>query len=388
VQELAQSGAQRLVEAMRASTGAQQLYVFANAISELSTNSTPQLVQAGLERLVAVMRTNTDAIQLINLAQAFQVLASHLSTTDVADVAQQIIDAMRASSDEEQIIQLGRILGAVIKGLSLEQSQFGIQRIIDVMQNISDNQQLIRCVQVLKLLHAQNNPALMDLALERITAAVRNSGDSEQISLLGMAIAELINTDGQQHPISASYVSNLRFSIERLIGELQSATNQTQLDQLRLALNAISKHLPTDQLQLVVQQVILALEHTQNWHSLIVLIEVLNALDTRIPSMQIEFGVERIAKIMMQSTYADGFVQLAATLESFEVLVHVEWLTYPINLLKSPLAVGQARKQILKFASRLAGIQFDTTETLIHWLRSNNPILYQQILISPTSPFQ
>jgi hypothetical protein len=378
------TGIERLIEAMRANTIPDQLAILGNALHKFKSHLPFAIAQAASERLIAVMRTNTVAEKLNELNATLNSIINILPQQQIQALGNTLIDAMQASSDEEQWLYLGSSFVACKNKLTPTQIHVATTRLVEMLHIVTENTRLITVAEFIISIDSQLPPNLAQTTAQRLVTAMRASNDEAQLISLGNTLIQLAAINNSQ--INIAIAPHLETGAMRLIELLQlDFVEPIFLEQINLILTKLSTQISSPQLQTVANKLIEAIHNSNNRRELIILTHSFTQLEKMLPAQLIQAATMQLIATMQQTTKLETFAHLATKLATFPTTSNKDQISHAVELLKSPLAIGETKLQILKFIGKLAKQNFDSSDAFVSWAQKN---LILDLTLPPLSPFQ
>jgi hypothetical protein len=355
-----------------------------NALHKFKSHLPFAIAQAASERLIAVMRTNTVAEKLNELNATLNSIINILPQQQIQALGNTLIDAMQASSDEEQWLYLGSSFVACKNKLTPTQIHVATTRLVEMLHIVTENTRLITVAEFIISIDSQLPPNLAQTTAQRLVTAMRASNDEAQLISLGNTLIQLAAINNSQ--INIAIAPHLETGAMRLIELLQlDFVEPIFLEQINLILTKLSTQISSPQLQTVANKLIEAIHNSNNRRELIILTHSFTQLEKMLPAQLIQAATMQLIATMQQTTKLETFAHLATKLATFPTTSNKDQISHAVELLKSPLAIGETKLQILKFIGKLAKQNFDSSDAFVSWAQKN---LILDLTLPPLSPFQ
>lgn len=378
------SGPERLMEAMRANAIPTQLATLGQTLYRFQQYLPATIAQAAAERLIAVMRTNTISSSLIELGKTLNAINEILSPSQIQIIGDVLIEAMQASSDEEQLLQLGKSFNSLNEKLSSTQIQAGAKKLVEVLHTTTEHVHLVAITELILDIGQRLEPNVVRATAKQLVAIMRTTSDSEQLVALSKVLINLIHASSIEARVVIT--PQIEACAIRLIEMLQVETSeQISLVPINLALSKLGTYLLPPQLHFIAEKLVEAMQNSSDWRRLSILSMSFVQLGTLLPATSIQAGVLQLITAMQRATRPEAFLYIAKLLETFPIVPNSSQIPSTVELLKAPLAVGETKLQLLKFISKLAGQNFNTSDIFAAWVYKNLNLDLSQ---PPVSPFQ
>jgi hypothetical protein len=155
------------------------------------------------------------------------------------------------------------------------------------------------------------------------------------------------------------------------------------------ALGAFSECLTDAQVQAIAERLVGWMKKSRVPDNVHALVSAFGAFGKRLSATQAQAIAERIEEML------EGTSDHRPIYEAFDLFVVLDTLPIPPNpqllksvpdLLQFPDTVGDARESLLRYYSRAAGENFETSDALVAWVREHRPDL--DLDRPPRNPFR
>jgi len=220
---LSAQGAEKVVEVMRAATYPSQFPALAQGLAGLAEKIDPKLVVQGAEEIVEAVRTTSDFDGLEYLAQGLAVLAVKIDPKLCTPLAEKIAEAMQATSDPDTLMQLAHCLASVIGEIDFKLSALLAEKIVEAIRTTGYPDRLFLSYNGLAVLAARIDAEDCVPLAEKIVEAIRTMSDLDGLRYLSQALSVLA---GKIDPrLSASLA-------EKLVEAMRPTGDPAQLSHL------------------------------------------------------------------------------------------------------------------------------------------------------------